>query len=528
MVALRAGVEAYRTYDAKALIPLTTHVHLWDDYAARLFRYNHLEMYYHNAVYTELERYKDYHFQKSNHGLYRFTRAVYNPYARLVDLYADTVYRGRIDYEELSTGAVPFDTLDNRKRNAIRNLLRWSNWQDNMSLYVGEGAKLGDSVIKIVDERDKRKVRLEVQHPGIYRDVEFDAVGNVKRAVIEYTRYDDEKTQRTRQGYLYTEVIEKRGDFVRFETFKDGDSFACYSDANGQPVAGWDAEYDFVPIVWLKHRPSSRASYGLSAGHGVINKIDELNSLASRTHDQIGKMVNAMWAVLGSKGTAQIEVDDSKGEVPLVHLPEGMDMKPLVTQLDIDAAMNAVEKLIIEIERDTPELALHRIRQNGNLTAPGVKAGFGDAINKIGGAMNRYDACLVRGIQMALTIGGIAGYDGFQGFDLNSYQRGDLELNIKERPVIDDALSASEKVTFLIQLPDNKLRSLIMREMGFGRTEIQEADRLELQAATLADTRENQELAQFMALLAEETADETLPAEGETTVETATELEPVP
>lgn len=525
MVALRAGYEAYRIYDPKALVPLTTHVQLWDDYTARLFRYNHLEMYYHNAVYTDLERYKGVHLEKSNHGLYRFTRAIYNPYARLVDLYADSIYRGRIDYEELSTGAIPFDTLDAGKRSAIRNLLRWSNWQDNMGLYVGEGAKLGDSVIKIVDERDKQKVRLEVQHPGIYRDVEFDAVGNVKSVVIEYKRYDDDQSRFTKEGYLYTEVITQE----RFETYKDGKPFAYHNDANGNPVSAWDNDYGFVPVAWHKFRPASRADFGLSAGHSVINKIDELNSVASRTHDQIAKMVNAIWAVLGSQGTAQIDLDDSKGTVPIVHLPEGVDMKPLVTQLDIDAAMNAVEKLITEIERDTPELALHRIRQSGNLTAPGVKAGFGDAINKIGGAMNRYDACLVRAIQMALTIGGIGGYDGFQAFDLTSYERGDLELNIKERPVIDDTLSTNEEITFLMQLQDNKLRPLIMQKMGYNRAEIQEADRLQLQAANLAETQDNQVMAAMMQLLAsnEETTDETIPREGETVIEATAERQPI-
>lgn len=524
MVAIRAGYEAYRAYDAKALIPLTTHIHLWDDYAARLWRYNHLELYYHNAVYTELEKYRDTHLYKANHGLYRHTRAIYNPYARLVDLYADSVYRGRIDYEELSTGAVPFDTLDNRKRGAIRNLLRWSNWQDNMSLYVGEGAKLGDSVIKIVDERDKKKVRLEVQHPGIYREVEFDAVGNVKRAVIEYRRYDDEKTPLTRQGYVYTEIITQE----RFETFKDGEPFAFYNDANGNPVTAWDNEYGFVPVAWFKHRPASRADFGLGAGHGVINKIDELNSLASRTHDQIDKVVNAIFGVTNATSATTLDIDDSKGAVPMVYLPEGSDIKPFVVPLDIAAAMGAVDKLLEEIERDTPELALHRIRQTGNLTAPGVRAGYGDAIAKIGGAMNRYDACKVRAIQMALTIGGIGGYEGFEGFNLNSYARGDLELNIKERPVIDDTLSLNETITFLMGLQDNKLRPLIMQEMGFGRAEIREADRLQLQAQETADLQDNREMAALAALLqAPEETSETVETPGEAAPETAAAVIPV-
>jgi hypothetical protein len=46
-----------------------------------------------------------------------------------------------------------------------------------------------------------------------------------------------------------------------------------------------------------------------------------------------------------------------------------------------------------------------------------------------------YDSALMRAHQMAVAIGGMRGYVGYQGFSLDSYRAGALEHSIGDRPV---------------------------------------------------------------------------------------------
>ncbi|GAG43726.1 unnamed protein product, partial [marine sediment metagenome] len=48
-----------------------------------------------------------------------------------------------------------------------------------------------------------------------------------------------------------------------------------------------------------------------------------------------------------------------------------------------------------------------------------------------------YDAALVAVQQMAIAIGGWRGYEGYDGFNLESYKLGDLEHSITSRPVFE-------------------------------------------------------------------------------------------
>jgi hypothetical protein len=41
-------------------------------------------------------------------------------------------------------------------------------------------------------------------------------------------------------------------------------------------------------------------------------------------------------------------------------------------------------------------------------------------------------------MQMGIAIGGYRGYAGFEGFDLQSYGRGDLDISIAARPVFSE------------------------------------------------------------------------------------------
>lgn len=450
---LRAGIQAWSSYNQDALVPITAHQ--WDALSSRLFRYEHCRHYYFNTIYNEDHAaYSAQHLKKSNHGLYRHTRPIYNPVARGVDMYPAKVYGGQLDLEELTGGAIPLKGIDDRQREAIKQLWIWSDWQTNKSQFVQTGAMNGDTFIKVVDEPDKGRVRMEICIPDIFSDIDFDSVGNITRCVIEYQKYDKDGTP-----YRYKEVITKE----EFATFKNDQPFAYMTDRNNESQSSWPNIYGFVPVVHVKHKGVPGARFGMSAAHKVIFKVDEMNSSGSAMNDNIRKVVNPIWAAIGLTGNIESTVDDTKGKLPILGIPDGVDMKPLVMPIDLAAAGQNLDRMQSEIERDMPELALHRLREGGNLTAPGVRAGYSDAIDLINEAMGHYDSGQVRAVQMSMTIGGIRGYKNFSGFDLGSYDRGDLAFHIGHREVIDDTLSKFERTTFLINVQAPK--TLVYKEL---------------------------------------------------------------
>lgn len=489
MTAVQAGYSAFLSYNKEALAPLTAEQ--WDDYTARLFRYDLLSHYYHNTIYTTLEKYRATHLSQTNHGLYKRIRPIRNPYKRGVNSYPANVYGGQIDMVSLKTGAIPIVCQNNEERitRALLRLFEWSNLQAEKSGYVRRGAMLGDSPIGIVDERDKRKVRLEFIHPGKFKDVQFDAVRNVKSCIISYWKQDEQA-----RAYLYELHIKKQENgLILFETFKDGKEHPFFPDASGTPVSKWEEDYGFVPIRFAMHMTGD-AQFGMSIGHGILGKIDELNAAVSATHDQIGKIINPVWKAKNvNVPDAGLSLMDDKGDVPIVNVGEG-DLEALVTQLQIADALAAIDAQYDEIKLDMPELSLADIREHGNLTKPGIDAGWQDAIGLIEEAMGNYDASLVAACKMAITIGGINGYRDFEGFNANSYDNGDMDFNIKSRSVIGDTLSKSETIQFMIAASATPAYGAVLKEIGKSDAEIEEAvlDAAEITLAQQANSMTSQ------------------------------------
>ena len=131
-----------------------------------------------------------------------------------------------------------------------------------------------------------------------------------------------------------------------------------------------------------------------------------------------------------------------------------------------------IDKLLEELERDMPELAMHRLRMGGQQTAPGVKASYNDAIDRFQEAQGNYDDGLSRAISMGVAIGGFRRYEGFQGYNLETFTSGQQDFYIKSRPVIDDELGKAEKITFL--MGSNAPSHAIWKEVGIAEDTIDE------------------------------------------------------
>lgn len=455
---VNSGRAALAAWNGQALIP--TQQAGWELWSSRLFRYELYDQYYSNNVYSFSDRFSPIH--KSAYELYKNIRAIENVVNRLIELYVSKVYGGSINMETLETGAIPFALNDNRTRQAIRRAFTDSNWQTLKSLYVRQGALYGDVGLWIVDDREKQQVRLETLDPRKIKHCTFDSIGNVTEVHIEYYKVEEKDTATpggmpARNMYLYTLIATEE----KFITFKNGTPYAFFKNANGELVSEWDNEYGFVPLVMVQHR-NIGLSFGMNPFQASLRKIDELNDMVSLLDDAIRKHVNVLWYFAGvSKSTDLVASTTDRDQMPAVYGPAGSKPEPMVAQIDIAAASAHINELILEIERDMPELALHRLREKGLATAPGVRASYSDAIDRIVEARGNYDAGLERALKMLIRIGGYNRYQDYEGFSLDS----EPKFYIKERPVIDDELPKQEKVAALItsQAP----REAIWSELGY-------------------------------------------------------------
>jgi hypothetical protein len=433
----------------------------WNTYEGRLFRYTDAWHYYSNTVYGKLQKY--FTAKRLDQRLYKYIIPIYNPTFRLAETYVSKLYGGVLDMENLTNGAIPIVTANEAVKVGLRQVWKSSNWGTKKSLYSRYAAILGDVMLKIHDDPLRQKVSIEVLHPGIFQDVTFDSAHNVKAYTIVYTDVDDKGKE-----YEYKETAIKDGDAVIFETFKNNEPFGFYADASGNAVSQWSNNYGFVPVVAAQFMDIGE-QWGASAIYSAWSKIDTLNDLASLLNRGIRKeVVRPLKATGLGAEVADIAVLGDPEDIPIMKLPAGATLDPIPSSLDVAATQGVINELLTELERDLPELTLPKIRESGNLTAPGVQAAYSDAISRFEEARGNLDSAMVRANQMALSIGAMQRYPGYEGIGPNAYANGDLEHQIGERPVITDALTKFEELQALGQVNTaGPVAKLLLKKLGY-------------------------------------------------------------
>lgn len=236
-------------------------------------------------------------------------------------------------------------------------------------------------------------------------------------------------------------------------------------------VSRWKNEYGFVPVVLAQNTLTGRKFGENVAPPNILHKIDEVNDLSALLHDQIRKTVNVIWYFAGVTAK-DIKADQGdRDRQPTMSGPMGSSVTPMVANLNINEVSATIKDMLAEIERDAPELALYRVREQAQSTAPGVRAVFSDAEERIQLTQANYDNALVSAQMMALAIGGYRKLDGFGAFSLDSYAQGQLTHYIPARPIFSDEIGQREKLTILQSIGASK--QLILKEMGYDEETIQ-------------------------------------------------------
>lgn len=482
-----SGTTTYRVGD---FIPQTWRG--WDDYNARLARYEIFEGYYHNLAYHKIMQYAQQ--LKVTESLYKHVRGVHNPIRRLVEGYVSKVLGGVLDIETGTKGAIPLQSDDPKLIEAILQLWMDSQWGQKKSLYVRNGAMKGDSYIKIVDNIPSRQVRMEAVDPGKVKRVDHNSDGTIRYIEFEYYVRDYNESGNGVNRLVRETITEDTFTVETREPMYEGDKvvgmqmtpFKRFRNGRNELIHEWNNDYGFVPVQHVQHTDMG-LNFGAPACHGILQKINELNDLASILNDGMRKQVQmplvALNATIGaldfgsdnSTSTSNTSDNPQKDTMNVLNLTGGnADLKTLAPTINIADALQNIINIELEIERDAPELSLHRIREGGQLTAPGVRSAYDDAIARYAEARGNYDSGLVSAQKMAVAIGGMRGYDGYQGFNLMSLETGALEHQIAQRPVINDTLSLNEQMTLTMQALSANAPKSVYVKMGWSETEADE------------------------------------------------------
>lgn len=434
-MASRAAYNTFRRVYSNPEMELRT-----QRFTTRRAVYNFRWAYYNNSVFDDLAQWGVY---KGDNRLYRFTRSIYNPCARLVDFYVGSVYPGRLSVEPDEPSAIPLgEETSPQLRTAIDEVYRASNWQTNKGVMLRYGAALGETLVEIVDEPERGLVYLNNVWPGTVVDLELDNRGNVKMYAQEYD-VEERTDNDTFSSYTYRKEV-------------DGTSFRFYRDRT--QVNSYPNPYGFVPACWCVHR-NEGGMFGAPALRNY-NKLDEANSLATHANDYLHKLMAAPVLVASSGGITGLSADsqpkkgaseDNQREremLPVLKGPQDSSIQS-VEFGDLTGVKDRLEQMITEIEHDHPELTFYnQLREMSQVTGPAAQRLMGDVQSLVVDAQANYDQQMIKALQMAVAIGGWRLSQGdwgpspntqqeaYRGFDLDSYRRGDLDFTIDERPLI--------------------------------------------------------------------------------------------
>lgn len=417
-------------------------------------RYMLLWGYYRNTVFARTEPFWNQYRQR--HRLYNRIRPLYNPTRRLVDFYAGAVYPGvlSIDGSELPDDvqlAIPLaDSTDDKIKQAIAQYWQWANWQVGKTLMVRYGGICGNVLTEMIDDVERGKVTANNVRPEHVVYVRLDASGNVKAYKLLY------------------QALDERGS--TFEYSKEVNETETRHYRNGQLFGdAIENHYGFVPAVWTKHVDLGD-EYGAPAlreEHPV--KLNELNHLVSRLHDQIITVIKSPQVLatsgnvvpLFAKSTSNGQTgnneyaqgdyqfgQDEEAKVMMMKAPPDTSILKLAGNVELGQAILYIDHLLGEVERDYPELSMYsHLRTMSHVTGPGADRLMGDVKNAVLDVAANYDQQSIKLFQMALAIGGERIRRGdwrnlteqqkkFAPFDLSSYSKGQLDFAIMPRPLV--------------------------------------------------------------------------------------------
>ena len=440
-----AAMAGYKAFQEKYFESDPINLSNFTDFDARKLRNSILWAMYENTAYDSVHLWVEGY--KTKKALYKHIRNIYNPSHRIGEFWKSKLLGGMLDPlagdGSQTPSALPILGATDPLRKAIAKVWLDSNWQIKKNVFGLWTPVLGDGILKVVDDPLRKKVYMKPVHPSHLREVELDEFGNVKGYALEFLTDDPEGKQS--QVTFREECWRDNTDTIYYATYRNNALYR-WDETLG---AEWNENYGFVPMVVLQHNDVG-LDFGWSVLYPNLSKFREVDDLAANLHDQIRKMVNSPWLFAGVQNPNTVKKTSGQAATDEKPEPGRTEMKALyssdpnakaqqlVGDLDIDKALNSINSLIQELEREYPELRVDMANANGDISGRALRYNRSPAVAKVIDTRPNYDNAIVRAHQMAVAIGGMRSYEDFSGFSLDSYASGELAHSIGTRPVFDN------------------------------------------------------------------------------------------
>lgn len=443
----------------------------WERFEARSLRYDVNWAFWQNDAYRRIHTWSKKY--KTDYGMYRHSRHIYNPARRIAEFFVCHIYNGAIDTDagdgSDQPSAIPItidDSASDRAgkvvRSGLQQLWRDSCWQAEKAIWVRNGATMGDAPLAIVDvpatETQRGFIKLKPLHPRTIKWYQTDEAGHVIAYIREEMRYDPRQLDAARntlwgvdpldkiRPVVFTEECELiPGGGVQYRTYLNWSPYD-WNAKSPKGVTEWVMPYPAVPLVMTQHIPIG-SNYGMGEYHADQPKIREVDDIASKLDDHIRKLVDIPWLFAGVK-KADLDLGKSADQ-PTWQNPEAdrQQMKAiyatdasakgqaLVADVKVEEVTKAITGMLDEIERDHPEIRFDRLSATGPLSGTALRTARQPAETKVQERRATYDHDLARIQELALCIGGIQGYPGYVSASMNDYANGRFAHSIAQRPV---------------------------------------------------------------------------------------------
>jgi hypothetical protein len=332
-------------------------------------------------------------------------------------------------------------------------LWKYSRWQTQKQICARYGAVKGDVAIKVVDDEVNGKVRLAVVNPDTLRWVQLDPEGHVLAYELWEPRFDPRYDPRkeapgqpgaNEQTVIYGEKVrlDPVSKIVTFSTYLNGQPYGWY----GNPPE-WDRKYGFVPLVLHPHIQMHPGYFwGASEYTTAFRKACELDDVSSKQHDHIRKASAPKWFLsgvtapkkplsMGGNDPSATDTMPGRQQEEFFYAGVGAGATPMVFPVDNQFVSLEVQNQLMALEKDYPELRYDSARAAGDASAKALREVRKSAEAKVHDRRSGYDEALERVQKMALAIGGINGYPGFESFKDGQYFGEELDHEIGERSV---------------------------------------------------------------------------------------------
>lgn len=314
------------------------------------------------------------------------TRPLFTPLARAVNLDVALIPGG--------WGIVP-EAL--ALQAAVTMLLDGSAWDVEGDIYTRYVAAMGEAGLLVVDDRDNKRVMLQVLRPDRY-------------VVERMGRYDA-----TPKRLIVVETEEGAdGKDVEWATVIDPALVRTFR--NGQPdkMGGREVQYvnplGFVPFVWATNDPGD--GEGEPTFDDVIASLDEVNQQATHLGNIIKKHLEPQWAAIGAEPG-----DLTKSGDVVWFFPEGSDVKAVLAQVDFGGFLEFIKEIKEEVKEGLPELAFSKLVGMERIASATIELQMAEPVFKIRRLRKPLDMTLGQAMRMAGRVAGQMGVGELAGLD---------------------------------------------------------------------------------------------------------------